>query len=101
MEHLLNLLLVFLVCFAFWQQRRQSEIAKMVIQRQCDQLQLQLVSVAFGRHHLKTPQGAWRWHTVYWFEFSSLGDDCYQGQLIMYGFKAGKFHLPPHHLPDA
>ncbi|MBF8999737.1 MULTISPECIES: DUF3301 domain-containing protein [Vibrio] len=98
-DYLLGILLVCLFSYAFWQQRRQAEIAKHVIKRQCDQLNLQLVSVSFGRHHLKTPQGEWRWHTVYWFEFSALGDDCYQGQLVMQGFRAQKFHLPPHHLP--
>ncbi|EPI4818148.1 DUF3301 domain-containing protein, partial [Vibrio alginolyticus] len=46
----------------------------------------------------KTPDGVWRWHTVYQFEFSSLGDDCYQGELTMVGFRPQNFHLPPHRL---
>ena len=57
-----------------------------------------MVSVAFGGHKLKTPQGNWRWHTIYDFEFSALGDDCYQGQLTMIGFRPMQFHLPPHRM---
>ncbi|EHI9302081.1 DUF3301 domain-containing protein [Vibrio vulnificus] len=85
-------------CFLFWQQRRQSELAKAAIARKCDQLELQLISVAFGGHKLKTPEGNWRWHTVYLFEFSALGDDCYQGQLMMTGFRPLNFFLPPHRM---
>ncbi|EHH1180036.1 DUF3301 domain-containing protein [Vibrio vulnificus] len=85
-------------CFLFWQQRRQSELAKAAIARKCDQLELQLISVAFGGHKLKTPEGNWRWHTVYLFEFSALGDDCYQGQLMMTGFRPLNFSLPPHRM---
>ncbi|WP_154807096.1 DUF3301 domain-containing protein, partial [Vibrio cholerae] len=46
----------------------------------------------------KTPSGQWRWHTIYLFEFSSLGDDCYQGQLEMRGFRTVGFALPPHRM---
>jgi len=62
------------------------------------QLDLQLLNVAFGQHKFKTSQGAWGWHTVYLFEFSALGDDCYQGQLEMRGLRAGRFSLPPYRI---
>lgn len=87
-----------LFCFLFWQQRQQSELAKSAIVRKCEQLDLQLISVAFGAHKLKTPDGVWRWHTVYHFDFSALGDDCYQGHLIMSGFRPLNFFLPPHRM---
>ncbi|SDH67493.1 Protein of unknown function [Vibrio xiamenensis] len=95
---LLAILAVSFGCLLFWQQRRQAEIAKAAIARKCQQLELQLVSVALGSHKLKTPEGLWRFHTVYQFEFSSLGDDCYQGKLTMLGFKPVSFDLPPHRL---
>lgn len=95
---LLAILLLSLGCFLFWQQRRQAELAKAAISRKCEQLDLQLISVAFGRHKFKTPEGLWRWHTVYWFEFSALGDDCYQGELQMIGFRLSAFHFPPHRM---
>ncbi|PMH41110.1 hypothetical protein BCU68_05360 [Vibrio sp. 10N.286.49.B3] len=95
---LLAILLLSLVCFAFWQQRRQSELAKMAITRKCEQLELQLVSIAFSGHKFKTKSGKWRWHTQYHFEFSALGDDCYQGEMTMLGFRPAHFNLPPHRM---
>ncbi len=92
-----DLVLILALCFGcvlFWQQRRQSELARAAIQRRCEQLGLQMISVAFKGHRFRTPKGRWRWHTIYQFEFSSLGDDCYQGQLIMLGFRAFDFQLP-------
>lgn len=44
-------------CYLFWQQRRQAELAKAAITRKCEQLDLQLISIAFGAHKLKTPDG--------------------------------------------
>ncbi|MBN3491551.1 DUF3301 domain-containing protein [Vibrio neptunius] len=85
-------------CFLFWQQRRQAELAKSIAASKCKQLDLQLISVALKGHKLKTPDGLWRWHSVYQFEFSSLGDDCYQGKLIMQGFRLMKVDLPPHRM---
>jgi hypothetical protein len=97
---LLAILLLAFGCFIFWQQRKQSELAKAAIKRKCDQLNLQLVSVSFSAHKLRTKQKQWRWHTVYHFEFSSMGDDCYQGELIMVGFYVSQFNLPPHRYND-
>ncbi|GAK86978.1 hypothetical protein JCM19238_4587 [Vibrio ponticus] len=54
---LLAILLLCLVCMLFWQQRRQSELAKIAIQRKCDQLDLQLISTALKAHKIKTPDG--------------------------------------------
>ncbi|WP_038177162.1 MULTISPECIES: DUF3301 domain-containing protein [Vibrio] len=86
------------LCLLFWQQRRQAELVKTIAARQCKQLDLQLISVALKGHKLKTPDGVWRWHSVYQFEFSSLGDDCYQGNIIMQGFQLAKVDLPPHRM---
>ncbi|NOH98504.1 DUF3301 domain-containing protein [Vibrio sp. 99-70-13A1] len=100
-DNLLAILLLCFFCFFFWQQRRQSELAKSAIAKKCKQLDLQLLSVAFNGHKLKMPDELavkvkWRWHTVYQFEFSSLGDDCYHGKLVMIGFRPMHFELQPH-----
>ncbi|UUM29894.1 DUF3301 domain-containing protein [Vibrio japonicus] len=95
---LLAILILALVCFLFWQQRRQAELAKLIASRKCEQLNLQLISVALKGHKMKTPDGLWRWHSIYQFEFSSLGDDCYQGTLIMQGFHLAKINIPPHRM---
>ncbi|CAH0538897.1 DUF3301 domain-containing protein [Vibrio marisflavi] len=96
LSNLVSIFALCLICFLFWQQRRQAEVAKAAIAHKCKQLELQLVSVALGRHRLKDENGRWYWNTSYQFEFSSLGDDCYQGTLIMKGFRPLKFQLPPH-----
>lgn len=95
---LLAIIALALICFVFWQQRRQAELAKLMASKKCEQLELQLISVALKGHKLRTPDGVWRWHSVYEFEFSSLGDDCYQGTLIMQGFHLMKFDVPPHRM---
>ncbi|MFB9214610.1 DUF3301 domain-containing protein [Vibrio sinaloensis] len=95
---LLAILALAMLCFLFWQQRRQAELAKAIAARKCEQMDLQLISVALKGHKLKTPDGVWRWHSIYHFEFSSLGDDCYQGTLIMQGFHLAKVDLPPHRM---
>lgn len=97
-DNLLAILALSFGCFIFWQHRRQAEIAKAIAMRKCDQLGLQLLSVALDGHKLKTPQGQWRWHTIYLFEFSSLGDDCYQGTITMQGFHLRDIWLEPHRL---
>ncbi len=96
-----NLLAIFALCFAcflFWQQRRQSELAKAAISRRCKQLDLQLLSVSLGAHKFKTADGRWQWHTVYNFEFSALGDDYYQARTIMQGFRVVHFDIPPYRM---
>ncbi|WP_394247978.1 DUF3301 domain-containing protein [Vibrio profundi] len=98
---LLAILLLCFCCFIFWQQRRQSELAKAAVARKCKQLDLQLLSVAFSGHKFKMRYElthVWKWHTVYQFEFSSLGDDCYKGELIMVGFRPMHFELQPHRM---
>ncbi|CAK1702597.1 MULTISPECIES: DUF3301 domain-containing protein [Vibrio] len=100
-DNLLAILFLCFFCFLFWQQRRQSELAKAAIARKCKELDLQLLSVAFSGHKLKMRHELttiWRWHTVYQFEFSALGDDLYQGKLIMVGFRSMRFELQPHRM---
>ncbi|WP_122053186.1 DUF3301 domain-containing protein [Vibrio sp. Evd11] len=100
-DNLLAILLLCFFCFLFWQQRRQSELAKAAIARKCKELDLQLLSVAFNGHKLKMRHELTticRWHTVYHFEFSALGDDLYQGKLTMVGFRSMRFELQPHRM---
>lgn len=98
MTHLIYILLLSLICALFWQQRKQSELAKAAITRQAKQLNLQLLSTSFGQHKFKTNDKRWLWHTVYHFEFSALGDDSNQGQLIMQGFRIIRFNIPPYRI---
>lgn len=99
MTNLLAILAVAFLGYAFWQQSKQTEVAKKAIARHCKQLNLQLLSVARGEHKLRLPNGQVGWYTIYLFEFSATGEDCYQGQLIVKGLRSMKFILPPHHMP--
>lgn len=96
-----DLLLILALCFAgflFWQQRHQAEIAKQAIQRHWPEGVLNLCWPKATLSSCKSSLSQWRWHTIYLFEFSSLGDDCYQGQLEMRGFRTVGFALPPHRM---
>ncbi|MGO1190567.1 DUF3301 domain-containing protein [Vibrio casei] len=97
---LLMILLVSLIAFLFWQQRRQSEISHASIAQHCKQLDLQLLSTSLLRYQFRLPDGRFQFHALYQFEFSARGDDYYQGRLIMVGFKAAKFMLPPYRIVD-
>jgi len=87
-------------CWLFWQQRRQSELAKSAICKKCKQLDLQLLSVSFASHRMKISDGKLKWHTTYHFEFSALGDDSYQAHLIMQGCKPTRYHIPPYRMRE-
>ncbi|GLT17321.1 hypothetical protein GCM10007938_10980 [Vibrio zhanjiangensis] len=95
---LLAIMVLFLIAFVFWQQRRQAELAKEIATRRCKQLDLQLLSIALKGHYVKMPDGRWCWHSIYQFEFSSLGDDYYQGQLVMRGLQLIRVQVPPHRM---
>ncbi len=97
---LIAILGVSFACFLFWQQRKQSELAKAAIVKKCQQLDLQLLSVSFGAHRLRTPEGKMKWHTVYRFEFSALGNDYYQANLIMTSFRPIRFNIPPYRINE-
>jgi hypothetical protein len=96
MTDIFIVILLVTVCFIFWQQRRQAELAKLAATRKCKELNLQLLSVALKAHRFKSPTKKWFWHSEYNFEFSSMGDDCYQGTIIFQGFTVVDIILPPH-----
>ncbi|WP_318496337.1 DUF3301 domain-containing protein [Photobacterium leiognathi] len=100
MENLLGILLVAIIAFLFWQQRRQTELAQYFIEQRCKNMGLQLLSFARGKHKLKDHNGEWGWRTVFIFEFSADGHDAYQGYLEMKRLRASHFFIPPHRLPE-
>ncbi|SHO58198.1 DUF3301 domain-containing protein [Vibrio quintilis] len=92
----INLIMILVTafgCFLFWRHRQQVEFARSAIERKCSQLNLQLVSVSF-QHKIRTGKKRWLIYKRYYFEFSSQGDDCYQGYLDMAGRSVLKFHFP-------
>lgn len=98
MDNLLAILGLAIFLTLFWQHRRQAELAKVAIIRHCKKLELQVVSISSGAHRIRRPDGKLGWHTVFAFEFSALGDDCYQGELTMVGLRVSHFHTDPHRI---
>ena len=83
MGEMLGILLLGAIGWAFWQQRRQAELAWQYMRRYCQHHDLQLLSLA--RTHRALGHKPLRLLTYYQFEFSSDGESHYQGQLCMQG----------------
>ncbi|NUY56793.1 hypothetical protein BZG78_09490 [Salinivibrio sp. MA351] len=96
---LLTILLVVVIALLFWQQRRQSEQAHQHIRQYCQRMELQLLSIARGRHTMVKTKAGWRWVTYYWFEFSATGNDHYTGQAQLYGLRLKAIDTPVHTMP--
>lgn len=79
-----------------WKLRQQSEFAKMLIERHCDKLALQLLSVARSRFNFKLNKDFLQASFV--FEFSSDGENSYQGTLMLNGLTQPRFILPAYRL---
>ncbi len=98
---IINLFLIVL-CIAIgcgiWQQMRQNELAKCHIENRCEQVNVQIVSIARNGFKLIKPEGRWKVVTKYDFEFSVNGTDCYQGFAIMKGMHLQTIHMPAYPL---
>ncbi len=94
MSDLLWLLVIVGICIWFWQQRKQTEKAQVLIEQRCNELNLQLVSVAKERINLKLGDRFLEQSFV--FEFSSDSENCYQGRLYMLGQHQYHFDIPPY-----
>lgn len=87
----------------WWHARGTKERAQQLIQRHCRHLELQLLddSVALRGFWLKRDErGRLRIWRSYNFEFSSLGDDRYQGRLIMLGDKIEAVDMEAHRIDE-
>ncbi|GGW73111.1 DUF3301 domain-containing protein [Alteromonas halophila] len=89
------------VVFQFWRVRSISEAAHLYLQHYCKTHQLQLLSLARKTTRLTLKTGKPDWYSEFIFEFSSSGDDRYQGTLIMAGRYVTKTDVPVHRIqPD-
>ncbi|WP_296048796.1 DUF3301 domain-containing protein [uncultured Alteromonas sp.] len=99
--NLFDVLLLVLLCAGaafFWRIRTISECANQYLQRYCEQQRLQLVSVARKSTRPMFFRGKLDWRSEFLFEFSSTGDDCYQGELVLNGLTVVKTETPPHRI---
>lgn len=96
MANLFWILLIAVAATFFWQQRRQSEIAKQFIQHRCQHVDVQLISFSRGKYDFGWPKGPVCIKTQYIFEFSPNGIDCYQGHALMNGMRLQEVYMPPY-----
>ncbi len=95
MGSLFLILLGFLGGVLFLHLRRQSEVANTIIRQYCRESGLQWISTArAGQYWAPQKNGllVYRFN----FEFSSNGENCYQGTLLMSGLHSISFIVPPY-----
>jgi hypothetical protein len=98
MTDLLIILCTVISATSIWKLRQQSEFAKEIITRHCQQLDLQLLSVARSSFYLKP--GARFLEASFLFEFSSDNDNNYQGKVYLLKGRKPCFELPPYRCFD-
>ncbi|NVK54006.1 MAG: DUF3301 domain-containing protein [Alteromonadaceae bacterium] len=99
--NLFDVLLLVVLCAGaafFWRIRTISEYASQYLKHYCEQQRLQLVSVARQSTRPMIYRGKLDWRSNFVFEFSSTGDDCYQGKLQLNGLTVVKTETPPHRI---
>lgn len=95
MASLILIMIGFIGAVLFLHLRRQSEVANAIIQQYCREHDLQWVSTArAGQYWGPQKNGllVYRFN----FEFSSNGENCYQGTLLMSGLHSLSFIVPPY-----
>jgi hypothetical protein len=95
---LLFILLMVLAGSTIWKLRQQSELAKKLTENHCHRLDLQLLS--FSRSHFNFKLGSDFLQASFVFEFSSDGDNNYQGTLTLNGLVKPRFQLPAYRVVD-
>jgi len=88
------ILLVFVICYFFWLQRKQDERALVLARSLCQQQQLQFLECGRSGHRFTKIQGRWRFLTQYQVDFSGDGDSRYQAELMLCGMRLAAFNLP-------
>lgn len=97
METIWFLMFAAIFVMAIWQDRKIAESAKQHAKRECDKLNVQLLSVACTQRRIgMLKNGKPGFKTQFTFEFSSTGDDCYQGTLYLQDTKLINLDIPPH-----
>lgn len=97
MASLWTFILIGVVIYFFWLNRKIAEAANVHAKRQSEQLQVQLMSVACSKRRfgiLKNGKPGIKSEFI--FEFSSDGESAYQGVLIMEDEKLKSVVVPPH-----
>ena len=106
MLSLINLLLLILagvIAVYWWQSGLFKGRARELATAHCRQLNLQLLDqsmVITAIWPALSQGGKIEFRRTYQFEFSSIGDNRYQGQLVMQGLRLKSIELETYKLPD-
>jgi len=106
MTFLGNIILLLLVGFVlhyWWQSGEYKGRALLLAGQHCQQLGIQLLDqsmVIKGYWPVKPPRGHWLIRRRYGFEFTSTGQQRYQGTLVLMGHKLDSIELEAYQLPD-
>jgi hypothetical protein len=104
MFNLLILLTLCLLFFYWWHSGDFKALAMRFASQHCDQFELQLLDqsmVIKGLWLEKNPDGALSVRRRYQFEFSSTGEQRYQGVLTMVGLKLKLISIETYQLPHS
>lgn len=97
MASLWTFILIGAVIYFFWLNRKIAEAANIHAKRQSEQLQVQLMSVACVKRRVGIlKNGKPGIKSEFIFEFSSDGENAYQGVLFMEDEKLKSVVVPPH-----
>jgi len=96
---LFYLLCFFAVFLFFWQGIAARERTLAYVKKQCQQQGLQLLDESVVLRGLWIEQGLLR--RTYHFEFSSTGEERYQGEAVLLGKRFLSVRLPPYRLPES
>ena len=100
---LLLLILAGVIAVYWWQSGLFKGRARELAIAHCRQLGLQLLDqsmVITGIRPALSDSGKIEFRRTYQFEFSSIGDRRYQGQLVMQGLRLKSIELETYKLPD-
>ena len=99
--HMMGIMLM-VVGFFYWQNAQKvKEIAWQATQRRCEQLELQRLDgyIALFKIRLQYYKPyQWRIVRYYQFEFSAIGDDRYQGVIVMLASQVESIQLEPYRI---
>ena len=85
------------IVYLFWVDRMAAENAREFAVQQCEKLQVQFLSVACKKKRLGILRsGKPGLRSEFAWEFSSTGQDCYIGLIILEDGKVVKVDVPPH-----
>ena len=106
MTFLGNIILLLIAAFVlqyWWQSGEFKGRAMQFAAQHCQQLGIQLLDqsmVIKGYWLVRSDRGTWMIRRRYSFEFTSTGQQRYQGNLVLMGFKLDSIQLEAYQLPD-